>query len=109
MAQRVSPAQEPRVDRAVGRERYLARLLRLIERQKSYPGAARRRNLEGRVEVSFTISCSGAVTDLQVAGGHGMLRKSARRAVQRALPLPAPPSGVKCPTRVRYRMLFELH
>ena len=93
---------------AVGKARYLATLLDRIERHKAYPRVARRRNLEGRVEVVFEVSCNGSISGLAVSKGHGILQKSARRAVQQALPLPPPPAGIECPARIEFGMLFEL-
>ncbi|WJW75355.1 TonB family protein [Thiohalobacter sp. IOR34] len=87
---------------------YLARLLAHIERHKFYPRAARRRALEGEVEVSFELLADGRVRDLQLTGGARLLRNAARQAVQEALPLPRPPAAMRLPRRVEYRMRFEL-
>ncbi len=87
---------------------YLARLLAHIERHKFYPRAARRRALEGEVEVTFEVLAEGRVRALEVRGGARLLRNAARQAVQAAQPLPRPPEATALPYRVRFRMRFAL-
>lgn len=90
------------------KQRYLAALLSRIEARKSYPNAARRRAIEGRIAVSFTLACDGSVNAVEIPTGHKLLRVSAAEALQRAQPFPQPPTGVDCPFRVNYAMAFEL-
>jgi protein TonB len=100
------PAQvQPKVDQ---REQYLAKLLAMIEENKHYPAIARRRNLEGKIEVKFNLSCDGVVSDLSTIGPHSLLRKAARKAINAAQPLPAPPAHVKCPLPIHYAMAYVL-
>ncbi len=101
------PAQwiQPKVDL---REQYLAKLLAMIEAKKHYPTVARRRNLEGKIEVSFNLSCDGKVSKLMITGPHSLLRKAAGKAIDSAQPLPEPPSQVECPMPVRYAMAYTL-
>ena len=102
-----TPAQ--RADPAL-REAYLAHLLAYIEGYKEYPRIARRRRIEGRVNVSFQLLEGGRIAALNVVGGHKSLRKAARAAVEKALPLPMPTAnaGVKLPMAVKYAMEFKL-
>ncbi len=102
-------APQPRDHSAAGRERYLATLLSLIEQQKVYPKIARRRDIQGNVQVAFTVACNGSITGLQTSNGHKVLQKSARKAVQKALPLPRPPTENPCPVKVKYAMVFKLN
>ncbi len=90
------------------RERYLASLLALIEKRKSYPRVARRRSIEGLVRVSFTVECDGSIGRLQIRKGHKLLKRSATKAIDLAQPFPQPPEEVKCPLPVDYVMAFEL-
>lgn len=90
------------------REAYLAKLLAKIEAKKHYPTIARRRNLEGKIEVSFSLSCDGKVSKLTITGPHSLLRKAAGKAIDAAQPLPEPPSQVECPMPVRYAMAYTL-
>ncbi|MGD8911803.1 MAG: TonB family protein [Candidatus Thiodiazotropha sp.] len=99
------PQIQPKVDL---REKYLAKLLAKIEAKKFYPTIARRRNLEGKVEVSFNLSCNGKVSKLTITGSHSLLRKAAGKAIDAAQPLPQPPSQVECPMPVHYAMAYTL-
>ncbi|GAB6043388.1 TonB family protein [Endothiovibrio diazotrophicus] len=103
-------AAAPRAADPALREAYLARLLAYIEGFKEYPRIARRRRIEGRVDVAFRLTARGGVEALTVAGGHRSLRQAAREAVERAAPLPRPASGsgVELPLTVRYAMEFRL-
>jgi protein TonB len=96
---------QPKVDL---REQYLAQLLAMIEANKHYPTIARRRNMEGKIEVSFNLSCDGKVSKLTIKGPHSLLRKAAGKAIDAAQPLPQPPSQIECPMPVHYAMAYSL-
>ncbi|MEW8693218.1 MAG: TonB family protein [Candidatus Thiodiazotropha endolucinida] len=100
-----APRIQPTVDL---REQYLAKLLAMIEAKKHYPTVARRRNLEGKIEVSFNLSCDGKVSKLTITGPHSLLRKAAGKAIDAAQPLPEPPSQVECPMPIHYAMAYTL-
>jgi len=110
LKRQMAHAAEPLTrDDNAGRKRYLATLLNLIERQKVYPKIARRRDIQGNVQVAFTVACNGTITGLQTHSGHKILQKSALKAVQKALPLPRPPTENPCPVKVKYAMVFKLN
>ena len=66
-----------------------------LARFKRYPAAAEEREITGRSGLSFTLSKSGQVLGVSLAGssGHGMLDQEALAMVRRAAPFPAAPSG----------------
>jgi protein TonB len=90
------------------REEYLSKLLAMIEAKKHYPTIARRRNLEGKIEVRFNLLCDGKISKLSITGAHSLLRKAAGKAIDAAQPLPEPPSQVECPIPVHYAMAYSL-
>ena len=90
------------------RQQYLGILLSHIEEHKFYPRAARRRGLQGIIQVSFLLHQDGRISDLVVADGHAVLQTAAKEAVEAALPLPTPPAEVHCPLNVSYGMEFKL-
>lgn len=100
------PPDPARVNRL--REQYLGRLLAHIEAHKFYPVLARRRGMEGTIQVTFTLECGGGIRGVELTGGHGVLRKAAGEAVRKAQPLPKPPKEVPCPLQVSYGMEFNL-
>lgn len=91
-----------------GKELYLRTLFAHIEAHKFYPAAARRRQLEGQVRISFTIGPAGGVSDLKVSEGHPQLEEAALQTLRSARPLPLPAGGVTLPFTLSYRMDFRL-
>jgi protein TonB len=104
----VETAGDPR-EAEQARSHYLGQLLAHIEEHKFYPRAARRRGVQGVIQVSFLLHENGQVSALMLEDGHEVLRKAAEEAVQAALPLPQPPSDVACPLRVSFGMEFKLN
>jgi protein TonB len=90
------------------RQHYLARLAAHLEAHKFYPDAARKRGLEGAVQIAFEVRAGGETGELQLSGGHKMLHQAAAETVRRAMPLPPPPKEVSMPLSVRYGMTFAL-
>lgn len=90
------------------RDRYLAAVLAHIESHKFYPLPARRRGLQGSVDVRFTLDARGMISNLDVTGSNSLFVEAARAAVHKALPLPAAPSLEGFPLDVSYQMLFKL-
>ncbi|OGQ88299.1 MAG: hypothetical protein A2512_03060 [Deltaproteobacteria bacterium RIFOXYD12_FULL_56_24] len=90
------------------RKRYLAGLLAHIEAHKFYPLAARRRRLEGTVQVRFTLEAGGMISNLEVSDGEPILEQAALEAVEHAMPLPAPKGAAQTPLPISYRMSFQL-
>lgn len=98
----------PGKEAAPARKEYLNTLLTHIEGHKYYPHSARRRGIEGSIEISFELLSNGSINDLKASGGPLILRKAAEQAVTKALPFKVPPPEVNCPLYVSYVMQFEL-
>ncbi|OIO72181.1 MAG: hypothetical protein AUJ56_02035 [Zetaproteobacteria bacterium CG1_02_49_23] len=110
--QQVTAAAPPQLDE--GRieretERYLAEVMAHIEQHKWYPKAARRRGIEGEVHVRFTLHPDGTARQLIVENGPDLLLAAAREAVEKAMPMPAPPAIIHCPLECEFRMQFNLN
>lgn len=91
------------------RQRYLSELLERIEAHKFYPTAARRRGMQGVIQVSFLLRPDGTISELQVGKGPGVLRQAAEEAVAKALPLPKPPTSLELPQTLQFGMEFRLN
>ena len=87
---------------------YLRRLMAHIELHKHYPRVARRRGIEGAVEVSFQLLPGGEVSDVTVEQGHRVLRKAVEEALAAARPMPAPPTALELPLPISFSMQFSL-
>jgi TonB family protein len=74
-----------------------------LERFKYYPVSARRRGIEGAVEVSFALDALGRAEALQVIAGSGypILDDAALETVRRAQPFPVGGGAY------RFRLLFQ--
>ena len=90
------------------KQRYLSKLLTIIEGNKYYPLTARRRGIEGNIHVSFILKNDGYVNGLDASGGPALLRRAAKIAVTKSLPLPTKPDEIDYPMHVSYAMLFKL-
>ncbi len=108
----VATAQKPQVDEGLIKretERYLTDVMAHIEKHKWYPKAARRRGLEGEVHVRFVLHHDGSAQNLSVENAPSVLLAAARKAVEKAIPMPSPPAGVHCPLECEFRMRFNLN
>lgn len=82
-----------------------------IEREKRYPSQARRRQIEGRVTLDFSLGAKGELRSCRVAqsSGNPDLDRAALEAVQRAAPFPPPPAGLgRGGLRLELTVAFEL-
>jgi TonB family protein len=59
----------------------------------TYPGRARRRNLEGKVVMSATVSRAGELLSVETAEAskYGALNRASEKAIKKASPFPAAP------------------
>jgi protein TonB len=90
------------------KQQYLALVMQQVEQQKRYPKAARRRGIEGMVQVSFVIQSDGSIQNIQLQQGANVLQKAAQKAVSKASPFPAPPSSLPLPISCHFNMQFRL-
>jgi len=90
-------------------ERYLTEVMAHIEKHKWYPKAARRRGIEGEVRVSFTLLPDGSAQKIVVENAPPILLTAARKAVEKAVPMPKPPAAIHCPLPCEFRMRFSLN
>jgi len=76
-----------------------------VERALIYPPLARRRHMEGKVIVRFSIDEKGVPLSIRVveSSGHPMLDDEAVRTVARAAPLPVTGGSVEIP--INFRLL----
>ncbi|OOZ42367.1 hypothetical protein BOW53_00590 [Solemya pervernicosa gill symbiont] len=87
---------------------YLARLVKHIESNKFYPSAARRRRIEGAVDVAFQIDQRGEITELSCDGKNRLLHKAACKAIESSRPLPEPPSALGARLPISFSMVYAL-
>jgi len=103
----LQPVVDPRLSEQA-RQTYLAELLSHIESHKHYPRSARRRHIEGVVQVSFRLLPEGQIDGLKVTGKRRVLQQASRSAVVASLPVPRPPKELDLPLSVNFSMAFVL-
>lgn len=86
-----APAKErPKADTGAEMQAFKTALRAKIQQNLRYPSAARRRGMEGEVDVRFVLENSGTIRDINVRRGEGVFHDAARLAVTSA-------SGMKIP------------
>ena len=82
----------------------------IVQMPPTYPYAARMRNVEGSVELMFTVTEAGRVTDIEIAEAvpGDVFVDSVRRAVARWRFEPGRKDGQPVPARMRIRLRFDL-
>lgn len=106
-----APVEKPALTQVVlenERESYLLQLLAHIDSHKFYPRSARRRGMEGEIQVVFYLLRDGSISGLQIKGGSKLLRKAAKQAVQQSLSLPPPPESMRLQEQIRFGMVYRL-
>jgi len=78
-----------------------------INKYKSYPKIAKRRRMQGTVNVKFTILASGRVSNISISGPK-VFHKSARKAVQRVFPVNVKNIPVSLPTTVNVTLHYTI-
>lgn len=104
-----TPASKP--DRQLleqTRRSYKALLMRHIEAHKHYPRVARKRNIQGKILVSFTLLTDGSIKNLSLSGKKSILKKATQRAINNALPMPTPPRDLSLPMEIKFNMNYSL-
>jgi len=69
------------------KQNFIADLIKRINRNKSYPRVARRRSIQGTIEMKFIIQMDGRVKDIQVISGKNIFKKSAIKAIKSSFPI----------------------
>ncbi len=66
-----------------------------IAAKQSYPRAALRKEVEGRVRVEINVDADGNIVDhnLVASSGHDVLDREVPKLMKRVSPLPKPPAG----------------
>jgi protein TonB len=103
------PASIKRVQQSSGHFNLLMSKVRnKIDKNKSYPRIAKRRGLQGKVTVTFTILPNGNVSNIQLKGPT-LFYRSAREAIRKAFPIKLNKFKVKLPKEVTIVLNYRLH
>ena len=85
---------------------FLAAIREKINQHKSYPRIAKKRGMQGAVNVKFTILSSGKVAHISVTGPK-IFHASAQHAVKSAFPIDAHKAPLSLPTTVTITLQYK--
>lgn len=79
---------------------------KIISSNLSFPDSARKRQLSGKIEVSFLVGKDGRVDDIHLvsSSGHAILDKNVIQAIRRSAPFPAPPEQARITLPITFRL-----
>jgi len=93
-----SPAQK---------NQFLANIREKINTHKSYPRVAKKRGMQGTVDVSFTILSDGNVGNIMV-NGPKIFHKSAQIAVKSAFPINIKNAPISLPMSINIKLRYQI-
>lgn len=91
------------------RESFLTNLVEQINKNKSYPKIARRRAIQGDVEVQFKILANGNVENIEIVSGRKVFKKSAKSAIENSFPMDVDTSLFDFPKEFAIKISYVLH
>jgi len=82
----------PAMEHDLGLRLYASQVLKIIQANLSYPANARRRNLEGKLSIRFSVDEQGKVSDIEIISSSGipLLDKASVKTIQSCV-FPPPP------------------
>lgn len=95
---KASPAQQ---------NQFLANIRAKINKHKSYPRIAKKRGIQGAVNVKFTILNSGKVGNISVSGPK-VFHSSAQNAVQSAFPIDVKKAPISLPANINITLQYKI-
>jgi protein TonB len=66
---------------------FFVKLRELINQNKSYPSSARRRGVQGDIQVKFSVLEDGNVKNIELISGQAIFESSALEAIQKSFPI----------------------
>jgi len=89
-------------------QQYIEQLLRHLDRYKTYPFIAQRRQLEGAVTMKIRLDNNGRLLQVHCLTGNVLFCKAASRTAREAAPMPQPPPNLT-QRQFQYAMEYRLH
>jgi protein TonB len=87
---------------------FFTEVRRRIDQNKSYPRVARRRGIEGEVEVSFYLLSDGNVKNIEFLNGKRIFNKSIIKAIEDSFPMEVDTSLFKFPKKFKISVKYIL-
>jgi periplasmic protein TonB len=90
------------------REEFIQHLIQKINSNKSYPNMARRRGIEGVLDIKFHILSNGHVKGIEIISGRSIFKKATLQAIQRSFPIKVDSSLFNFPEAFKLKITYTL-
>ena len=107
-AQEIVRQQINQDKREAKQREFIEHLIKKINSNKSYPRMARRRGVEGVVDVKFTILSDGSVENIQIVEGRSIFKKATIQAIERSFPIEVDSSIFDFPEIFKVKIAYVL-
>ena len=87
---------------------FLSQLRSQINANKTYPNSARRRGIQGEVEMRFFVTKDGDVQNIEKLSGRSIFEKSAIAAIKRSFPMKIDEALFSFPKEFRIKIAYIL-
>lgn len=87
---------------------FIEHLIKRINSNKSYPNMARRRCIEGVVDVKFKILSNGNVENIEIISGKSIFKKATIQAIERSFPIEVDSSLFDFPEVFKVKIAYIL-
>ncbi|MEN8304302.1 MAG: energy transducer TonB, partial [Campylobacterota bacterium] len=87
---------------------FIEYLVKRINSNKSYPNMARRRCIEGVVDVKFIILANGNVEGIEIVSGKSIFKKATIQAIERSFPIEVDSSLFDFPEVFKVKIAYVL-
>ena len=94
--------------REAKQRKFVEQLVKRINSNKSYPNMARRRCIEGVVDVKFKILADGTVEDIEIISGKSIFKKATIQAIERSFPIEVDSSLFDFPELFKVKIAYIL-
>jgi protein TonB len=90
-------------------QRYLGVVRRILEKNKKYPESARRRGVQGKIVLVFSIAPDGSALNPGVEGEGPKELRDSGLGILAGRRFPPPPKGWNREARIAFPLLYSLH
>ena len=90
------------------KEAFFKHIRNKIEENKHYPRVAKRRGLQGSVEVVFTIAADGTLDSVVANSGNNAFNSATKDAVYKTFPLEYDVNGLELPMQISFTVDYRL-
>lgn len=104
------PPQQPKIDSAAEKRAFFTSLRSTIQSHLRYPSAARRRGMEGEVDVRFTLTDDGTISAISIQRGEEIFHNAVKNGVASASGIDVPKNlSDSLPMEIELTLEFKLN